>query len=154
MKVEIFTDGTHFKKQGRLGCGGVLIVDGKKVDEFSLELTPDYLKSTIHTSDVSNPTTEMMGVYQAIKRFKFPSGSSEITIYTDYEGVGKWMTEKWKINKPYIKLLHDMILGEMKKKKIDKIATFSWVPAHQPKSVMDPKARWNNYVDSLAKGEV
>jgi ribonuclease HI len=95
----------------------------------------------------------MMGVLQALRKFKIPQGATEINVYTDYEGVSSWLNGKWKINKPYIKILHDLIQGEIKKKKLDKKIKFLWVKGHQSKSVMDPKAKWNNYVDKLAKGE-
>lgn len=156
MKVEIYTDGSHFKGpggSGRLGCGGVMLVDGKLVDEFSKELHPNYLKAIIETSDVSNPTTEMMGVLLALRNFKVPKGSSKVICYADYEGVSKWLHKKWKINKPYIKILYNLIWIEVYKKGLDRIISFEWVPGHQPKSVLDPKATWNNYVDKLAKGE-
>jgi len=153
MTVEIFTDGSHFKTLGRLGCGGILLINGKLQDEYSLELTPDYLYKVIHTSDVSNPTTEMMGVLQALRRFKLPLGVEKISIYTDYEGVSKWMNDEWKINKPYIRILHSLINEELKKKRIKDITEFHWIKGHQPKSILDPKAKWNNYVDKLAKGE-
>ena len=153
MIVDIYTDGSHFKQRGRLGCGGVILVDGKLIDEFSLELTPAYLREIIHTSDVSNPTTEMMGVLQALRRFNIPKEATEVNVYTDYEGVGYWLSGKWKINKPYIKILHDLIHKEVKKKGLNGKINFLWVKGHQSKSVMDPKAKWNNYVDKLAKGE-
>lgn len=153
MIVDIYTDGSHFKQKGRLGCGGIILVDGKLKDEYSLELTPEYLQEVIHTSDVSNPTTEMMGVLQALRRFKIPRGTTEINVYTDYEGVGNWLEGRWKINKPYIKILYNLIHEEIKKKRLKGKIKFLWVKGHQSKSVMDPKAKWNNYVDKLAKGE-
>lgn len=153
MRIEIFTDGSHFKTTGRLGCGGVMLIDGNLVDEFSIELTPKYLREIIKTSDVSNPTTEMMGVLQALRRFNIPRNSKEITVYTDYEGVSKWLNDEWKINKPYIKILYDLIKKELDTKRIKDIVNFCWIKGHQPKSILDPKAKWNNYVDKLAKGE-
>jgi ribonuclease HI len=153
MNVEIFTDGSHFKTTGRLGCGGVMLISGNLVDEFSLELTPKYLKEIIKTSDVSNPTTEMMGVLQALRKFNIPKNAKEVIVYTDYEGVGKWLKNEWKINKPYIKILYSLINKEIESKKLKGIIDFRWVKGHQPKSIMDPKAKWNNYVDKLAKGE-
>ena len=153
MIVDIYTDGSHFKQKGRLGCGGVILRDGKLIDEYSLELTPAYLREIIHTSDVSNPTTEMMGVLQALRRFKIPKEATEINIYADYEGVSNWLEGRWKINKPYIKILYDLIHKEIKTKGLDGKIKFLWVKGHQSKSVMDPRAKWNNYVDKLAKGE-
>ena len=153
MIVDIYTDGSHFKQKGRLGCGGVILRDGKLIDEYSLELTPAYLREVIHTSDVSNPTTEMMGVLQALRRFKIPKEATEINIYADYEGVSNWLEGRWKINKPYIKILYDLIHKEIKTKGLDGKIKFLWVKGHQSKSVMDPRAKWNNYVDKLAKGE-
>ena len=153
MIVDIYTDGSHFKQSGRLGCGGVILGDGKLMDEYSLELTPAYLREIIHTSDVSNPTTEMMGVLQALRRFKIPKEAIEVNVYADYEGVSSWLEGRWKINKPYIKILYDLIHKEIKTKGLTGKIKFLWVKGHQSKSIMDPRAKWNNYVDKLAKGE-
>lgn len=153
MIIDIYTDGSHFKQSGRLGCGGVILKDGKLIDEYSLELTPSYLQEIIHTSDVSNPTTEMMGVLQALRRFKIPKGATEVNVYADYEGVSCWLEGRWKINKPYIKILYDLIHKEIKTKGLTGKIKFLWVKGHQSKSIMDPRAKWNNYVDKLAKGE-
>ena len=156
MIVEIFTDGSHLKGpggSGRLGCGGVIVIDGKLVDEYQMELNPEYLKAIIQTADVSNPTAEMMGVLQALRKFDIPKLAKEVVIYTDYEGVGHWLKREWKIQKPYIRILYGLIWKEIYRKGINKIIRFEWIKGHQPKSVMDPKAKWNDYVDKLAKGQ-
>ena len=68
-KINIYTDGSHLNKQsghGRLGCGGVMVEDtgegfGKLLDKFSKELLPADLERDYGSSEVSNPTAEMIG---------------------------------------------------------------------------------------------
>ena len=152
MRIDIYTDGSHLDKQnnGRLGCGGVMIIEGKKIDEFSMELKPEWLKSFLGIDKVSNPSAELLGVLMALRNFKLDP-RADIYIHADYIGVKQWMEGAWKIKEPYIKIIKDEIDSEIKAKKIK--PHFLWVKGHQNKSVLDPDARWNNYVDLLAKGE-
>lgn len=150
--ITIYTDGSHFKggsASGRLGCGGVMIVDGKVVDKFSLEATAEYLLKEYGTNLVSNPTMEMLGALQALRYFKknFKKGD-KIILKADYMGVRDWCTGKWKTKEPYIKLIKDDILKEIKDQKLD--LTFEWVKGHQRGN--SPDVIFNNMVDLLAKG--
>lgn len=150
--VVIYTDGSHFKGgsgSGRLGCGGVMIVDGKVVDKFSIEATPKFLMDEYGTVLVSNPTMEMLGALLALRQFKsnFKTGD-KIVLKADYIGVRDWCTGKWKTKEPYIKAIKDDILEEIKSQKLN--LTFEWVKGHQKGN--SPDVVFNNMVDLLAKG--
>lgn len=153
-KIDIYTDGSHLDKQnnGRLGCGGVMIVDGKLVDKFSVELKPTWLVSNYGSSTVSNPTAEMLGLLTALTQFDIPSGEI-VTIHADYLGVKSWMEGTWKIKEPYLKKIKFDIDKIIKKKGLLGKIEYKWVKGHQKASVLDPDAMWNNFVDKLAKGE-
>lgn len=153
--LTIYTDGSHLKHTtGRLGIGGILVEDGREVDSFSIEISIDYLKKNYETSDVSNPTCEMLAILVALRKFKdhFKKGD-EIHMKEDYQGCQEWLEGRWKINAPYIRKIKDEIDSEISKQGLRGHIHFEWVKGHQRKSVLDPDAIWNNRVDLLAKGE-
>lgn len=154
MKYTIYTDGSHLKHTSkRLGVGGVMVDESDNIiDEFSEEVSIDFLKTTYGTSDVSNPTCEMLAALFAIKKFgsKMKPGD-EACIKADYTGVMNFNTGVWKARLPYIILIRDEIQNEIKKQKLN--ITFGWVKGHQAKGILSQDSKWNNYVDLLAKGE-
>lgn len=158
MKYIIYTDGSDLKHTSRrLGVGGILIdpgmggTYGKKIGEFSEELSREEILRDYGTSDCSNPFAEMVAVYKAIQKFSsvFKPGD-EVTFKADYEGIVGWLSGKWKAKQPYIKQIRDEILGVLKSSPWK--SDFEWVKGHQAKSVMSPDAFWNGEVDKLAKG--
>ena len=157
-KYIVYTDGSDLKHTSRrLGVGGILIDPskggnyGKKIGEFSEELSRADILRDYGTTECSNPFAEMVAVYKAIQQFSsvFKPGD-EITFFSDYEGNVGWLTGKWKAKLPYIKQIRDEILGILKKSPWK--VTFEWVKGHQAKSIMTPEAYWNGEVDKLAKG--
>ena len=155
MKLEIYTDGSHFKgKQGsgRLGIGGILVKNGTVIKKFSTEITKQYLKLYYGTEDCSNPTMEMLAVLYALYNFKDDlKNCNSVEIKMDYLGVREWMTGKWKINKPYIAKIKNDIDDEIKNQNLKGKISYKWVKAHQTGSDLDTV--FNNMVDVLAKGE-
>ena len=155
MKIEIYTDGSHFKGKGgsgRLGIGGILVKNGTIVNKFSTEITKQYLKLFYGTDDCSNPTMEMLAVLYALYKFKNDIKSNDsVEIKMDYLGVKEWMTGNWKINKPYIAKIKNDIDNEIKKQNLKGKISFKWVKSHQKGT--DPDIIFNNMVDVLAKGE-
>lgn len=152
--INIYTDGSHLDKQnnGRLGCGGVMIDAGKNTDEFSIELKPDWLRQNYGTDKVSNPSAEMLGLLMAIKEFDIPN-DAVVVVHADYIGVKSWMEGTWKTKEPYLTKIKADIEKEIKNKNLDGRIMYSWVKGHQSKSIMSQDAKWNNYVDLLAKGQ-
>lgn len=159
MKIRyIYTDGSHFKGKGgsgRLGIGGVIVdpdfgPNGKELSHFSMEILPEFMKLHYGTADTSNPTMELLAALQSLDEFKgLYDDNTRIIMRQDYIGVSSWMTNKWKITKPYIRKI---------KEEIDKIirdrhltVEWEWIRGHQKATTTE--AYWNSVVDSLAKGE-
>lgn len=154
----VYTDGSDLKHTSRrLGVGGILIdMDkggsyGKKIGEFSEELSREEIMRDYETSECSNPFAEMVATYKALQQFSsvFRPGD-RIIFKADYEGVQGWLTGKWKARLPYIIKIRDEIL-EILGRSPWKVS-FEWVKGHQAKSIMTPDAFWNGEVDKLAKG--
>lgn len=153
--MKIYTDGSHLDKQndGRLGVGGVLIDEnGKKISEFSSELSKQYMKVSFGADKCSNPSAELTAVYHALLKFKKDLiGVDEVIVYADYIGVKSWMNGEWKIKEPYIQNIKNKIDYEIKKQGLQGKIRFEWVKGHNKGN--DPDTYWNNYVDKLAKDE-
>lgn len=155
-RYTIYTDGSHLKHtSGRLGVGGVMVDEsGNIVSEFSEEIDLGYLKSAFGTSDVSNPTCEMLANLYALLRFRDSlKGCDSVIMKADYIGVQKFNTGEWRAKEPYIKKIKELTEKEVKSQGLTGKLEYAWVKGHQKKSILDPDARWNDYVDKLAKGE-
>lgn len=162
-RFDIYIDGSHLDKQnnGRLGIGGVL-VDlsgpgmGKVINEFSIELIPEYMKLTFGADKCSNPSAELTALLIALQKFsKLYSQNDIIVVHADYIGVKSWMEGSWKIKESYIARIKNDIDDEIRKQGLHGRISYEWVKGHQSKSAItsNPDAYWNNYVDRLAKGE-
>lgn len=162
-QYDIYIDGSHLDKQnnGRLGIGGV-IVDlsgpgmGRKIDEFSMELNPEYMNITFGATKCSNPSAELTALLFALYNFKKLIKQADlIVVHADYIGVKSWMEGAWKIKEPYIVRIKNDIDSEIIKQGLTGKILYSWVRGHQSASAVktNPDAYWNNYVDRLAKGE-
>lgn len=154
-RLTIYTDGSHLKHtSGRLGIGGVLLDDFDNIlSEFSEELSIEWLRERYGTSDVSNPTCEMLANLYALVKFRdLIKGCSSLTMKADYEGVQKWNTGIWKARLPYIKAIKDQTTEEIERQGLKGKIHFEWVKGHQKKSILSRDSRWNDYVDKLAKG--
>ena len=70
-EVHIYTDGSHIDKQhnGRLGCGGILVIFGKQVDTFGIELSKEFMKDRFGADYCSNPSAELVAIYFALGTF-------------------------------------------------------------------------------------
>lgn len=154
-ELKIYTDGSHLKHTtGRLGTGGILVEGNQAIDKFSMELTTNYLQVTYGTSDVSNPTCEMLAVLVALGKFKNELKTADkITVFADYNGVMYWLTNKWKITKPYIQRIKDDINDEIYRQGLKGKIFFEWVKGHQTGIIPFSNAYWNSLTDLLAKGE-
>lgn len=162
-RFDIYIDGSHLDKlnNGRLGIGGV-IVDlsgpgkGRVINEFSIELIPEYMKVTFGADKCSNPSAELTALLIALQKFKKEYGPNDIVVvHADYIGVKSWMEGSWKIKEPYIARIKSDIDDEINKQGLKGRISYEWVKGHQSSTAVknDPDAYWNNYVDRLAKGE-
>ena len=160
--INIYTDGSHLNKQsghGRLGCGGVMVEDtgegfGKLLDKFSKELLPADLERDYGSSEVSNPTAEMIGALDALRIFDIPK-DAEVTMFADYQGVQAFNLGTWKCKEEYIKKIKDLTAQVIKEKHLEGRIKWAWVKGHQTKAVIKTNrdAYWNDQVDALAKGQ-
>lgn len=148
--IDIFTDGSHIKglnSSGRLGIGGVMVIDGRMVNQFSAEVDKDVIKKLYGTDDVSNPTMELYAVLRSLMEFKDDLLSDDIiNYYSDYKGVSEWLNDKWKVNKPYISKIKDNILELARKNNLH--IKYNWVKGHSRGT--DYCSMWNDRADSLA----
>ena len=148
--IDIFTDGSHIKglnSSGRLGIGGVMVIDGRMVNQFSAEIDKDVIKKLYGTDDVSNPTMELYAVLRSLMEFKDDLSSDDIiNYYSDYKGVSEWLNDKWKVNKPYISKIKDNILELARKNNLH--IKYNWVKGHSGGT--DYYSMWNDRADSLA----
>ena len=151
----IYTDGSHLKHtSGRLGIGGVLVCGQELIDEFSIELSQSYLQTMYGTSDVSNPTCELLAVYVALTKFKdYLKSAKTVVCFADYQGVQAWNEGTWRIKKPYIQKIKDNIDKEISAQGLKGRIGFSWVRGHQTRYEKYSDAYWNQITDALAKGE-
>lgn len=158
----IYTDGSHFKNggSGRLGIGGILVdpslnlPKGKELSSFSLEIGKDFLNVHYGTTDVSNPTMEMLAALFALKEFKGDLvGFDKIILMADYEGVKYWLDGTWTARKSYIQKIKEDIKKEISSQGLD--IEFKWIRGHQKISDNPGVSEvfWNSEVDKLAKGE-
>ena len=152
MKVRyIYTDGSHFKGKGgsgRLGIGGVIVdpdqgPNGKELAHFSTEILPKFVQTHYGTTDVSNPTMEILAALQALDEFKDKIDSdTRIIMRQDYLGVSSWMTGKWRITKPYILKIKEEIDRTIRSRGLT--VEWEWVKGHQKST--STEAYWNNVV--------
>lgn len=86
-----FVDGSFNAKTNTAGYGAVVIMDPKCPSEQI------HLSGKCNVSDVSsrNVVGEVYGAKAAIS-FCVEHGKQALTIFHDYEGVGKWGTGEWK----------------------------------------------------------
>lgn len=158
MKLDVFIDGSHLDKQsgnGRLGIGGVIVdmSSDKIIDEFSVELTPSYMKSTFGADKCSNPSAELTALYIALQKFKpVLAKADSVVFHADYLGVKEWMLGNWKTKEPYIAKIKECAQKEIIDQGLTDKVSYVWVKGHQSSSA-SKDAYWNNYVDKLAKGE-
>lgn len=155
--LTIYTDGSHLKHTtGRLGIGGVLVDNdtNKKIDEFSQELSIDFLKNNYGTSDVSNPTCEMLAALISLRIFKTQiENCNSLCIKADYAGVREFNLGNWHAKAPYIQKIKIETDKEINSIGLRGKISFGWVKGHQNKSILDKDGIWNSYVDILAKGK-
>lgn len=145
----MYTDGSHIKSKanGRLGIGSVLVSveDNQVVGSMSTEIDRDYMSREYGYNDVSNPTMELLAVLLSLKNYSYLLKKGDrVTVYADFMGVTNWMKGKWRINKPYIRLIKDDIDELVESLGIE--TDYFWVRGHSGNS-------FNSMADKLAKGE-
>ena len=90
--AEAYVDGSFNAATGMYGWGAVIYFGGE-VYEFSGASGEPAL------APMRNVAGEIMGARMAID-FCLRQGIDAVSIYHDYEGIGKWADGKWKANNP------------------------------------------------------
>ena len=88
--IKAYVDGSYDVASGRYS-GGAVVIDGDDV----VELSQAY--SDGDQSQLRNVAGEIMGARLAID-YCISQGIEAVTVYHDYEGVGKWGDDLWKAN--------------------------------------------------------
>ena len=106
-KLEIYTDGSHFKHDevGHIGLGAFITYNNKEYS-WSCPVTTDILKKYNISEKISNCTAEFLAVTEVLRlmtEIKTEIKTDKTIIFClDYIGVEKWVNNKWKCNKIYI----------------------------------------------------
>lgn len=137
--VIAFVDGSYNSKEEKSGFG-VLLIDDKEVQtplykSFTKQLHPDFL-------ELRNVAAELEGVKEAIK-WAIAYKKKSITIYYDYEGIGKWADGSWQAKK---ELTRRYVTFLQERKGLIQIE-FVKVPAHSG-------IEYNEIADTLAKNSL
>jgi len=142
-KIEIFSDGSHFKHyDGYLGIGVFCSYLGKEY-KLSKHCDKDLLKEYgIKETKVSNPTAEFLAFVETLKLLRNVKNEYIFVFKIDYEGVRKWMNNEWKCKQPYIKKIKEKCDEYLKEIKSEII--FEDVKGHS-------KIYGNEQADKLAK---
>jgi len=107
-KIEIFTDGSHFKHGDNYLGIGVFCIHKDKEYKLSDHCDEKLLKEyEILETKVSNPTSEFICFAETLKLLRNVKNPYIFVFKIDYEGVGKWMNNEWKCKKPYIKKIKE-----------------------------------------------
>jgi ribonuclease HI len=113
--IEIYTDGSHFKHQGKFGgkgCGAYCLWQGINY-ELAFPVTKNTIKKYNIKEDfldtISNPTAEFLAFAEVLSYFVSKDIRSNLSIRfcIDYIGIESWMSGKWKAKETYIILIRD-----------------------------------------------
>lgn len=136
-EVVAFVDGTY--KDKRSGFGAIIIDNNRNetplYKAFYESLNPEFI-------ELRNVAAELEGVKEAIK-CAVSCKKKKITIYHDYEGIGKWADGSWQAKKE-ITQKYVSFLAEYK---AYITISFVKVPAHSG-------VKYNEMVDQLAKNSL
>lgn len=135
-EIIAFVDGSYNSKEEKAGFGAILI-DNKGVQtslykSYTKNLNPEFI-------ELRNVAAELEGVKEAIK-CAVACNKGKITIYYDYEGIGRWADGSWQAKKN----LTRQYVTFLKEKQALISIEFIKVPAHSG-------IEYNEAADALAK---
>lgn len=135
--VRAYVDGSYDSSSGRFSCGVVMVRTDAEGNVKTRELNAAY--DDPEAAKQRNVAGEIMGSKIAID-FCLRQGIDEVSIYHDYEGIGKWADGLWKANNPLTQGYRDYVAKARTKMKI----SFVKVKAHAGN-------KYNEMADRLAK---
>lgn len=135
-EVVAFVDGSYNSAEEKSGFG-TIIIDNKGIQTplykaFTKQCSADFL-------ELRNVAAELEGVKEAIK-WAIAYNKTKITIYYDYEGIGKWAEGLWQAKKEITRQYVSFLKEKRKSIQIE----FIKVPAHSG-------IEYNEMADKLAK---
>ena len=95
--VRAYVDGSYDASSGRFSCGVVMVRTDAEGNVKTCELSESY--DDPEAAKQRNVAGEIMGSKTAID-FCLTHGIDAVTIYHDYEGIGKWADGLWKAKNP------------------------------------------------------
>ena len=126
--IDIYVDGSFNAETGNYGYGVYVPVTKRALSG-----------SGVARCGGRNIEGEVAGASRAIN-FALQQMYSEITIYHDYEGIGRWGDKTWKRNKPYTQTYSELV------DKASETLKINFVHVHGHTGVKE-----NEIVDSIAK---
>lgn len=135
--VRAYVDGSYDVSSGRYSCGVVMLRIDAEGNIKTRELNQAF--DDKEAAKQRNVAGEIMGSKLAID-FCLRNGIEEVSIYHDYEGVGKWADGLWKANNPLTQAYRDYVAKARTRMKIH----FVKVKAHAGNE-------YNEIADRLAK---
>ena len=120
-----FVDGSYNVRTKVFGCGGFVVVEGKRYEIKASDSDPEM-------ATMRNVAGEILGARLAVERaleMKLPS----IIILYDYVGIEKWAKGEWKRNKKGTKAYFEFMQENKTKIKIGfkKVTAHSGIPGNE-----------------------
>lgn len=157
-KMNVFTDGSDLGKHNNsdnLRYGVVAAINENTVFKISgrIDLVEFEQK---YQCRASNPYAELYAIYSFVRSVQQNPNIKNVmfTIYSDYEGVQKWINGEWKAKKPYIRQLvwaiyriYDMLRKDSR----NVLFYYKWVKGHQTEDCY--LKRMNDLADTVARDE-
>ena len=147
--IDIFTDGSYFKRSNKIYCGyGVYYPNG----EYR------YISKPFTKEPLTNQRAELYAIYKGIKKVSNKDNNTDLMIYTDSEysinsltkWVKNWEVNNWKTSNNKVVMNKDLIEKINKLMKTHKgDIKFKHVRSHTNKK--DYESINNDIVDRLAK---
>jgi len=142
MSATAYVDGSYNIHTGKFSYGIVFFTGAADSEGNLQELHYSQAFEHEELSEMRNVAGEIMGSAQAMKIAK-TLGIRELTIYHDYEGIGKWCTGEWKAKKPWTRKYRDFYNDISRYVRI----TFVKVKGHS-------HDKYNDLADELARKAV
>lgn len=141
-EYKAYVDGSYDGSTNRFSYGAVMVKDGKvvaKTSGNSKDIQSFFGMSVLSMSAMRNVSGEICAAVVAIQ-YCIEREIPSVTIYHDYEGVGKWADDEWKANNVYTRVYKNYVKGA----RVNCDVKFCKVKAHS-------NNKYNDMADALAK---
>lgn len=89
--LEAYVDGSYNSETGKYSFGAVILYNGEVKERLN------GVGENEDAAKMRNVAGELKGAMTAMK-YAVDNGYETLTIYHDYEGIGKWAQDEWKAN--------------------------------------------------------